>query len=180
MLARARPSGELASHLRDGAEGSDGRGAPGRSYGSVVDARDRAAPALREADEDAERGVAAGADGDPDEYDDDAADDFSDDDGPPPGEPERRVLFRRLHLLSAVMVAGVIGLSARVAAGAGEWDAREVFGEPEALEPAAEAATEWTFEEVPDEPTATRPLATAAAAVADALFGTAANATEAR
>ena len=179
MLARARPSGELASHFRDGAEGSDGRGAPGRSYGSVVDARDRAAPALREADEDAERGVAAADfDGD-DEYDDDA-DEFSDDDGPPPGEPERRVLFRRLHLLSAVMVAGVIGLSARVAAGAGEWDAREVFGEPEALEPAAEAATEWTFEEVPDEPTATRPLATAAAAVADALFGTAANATEAR
>merc|ERR1719263_2182163 len=103
----------------------------------MVDAR-AAPPALREADEDAERGVAAA--------DFDGADEYSDDDGPPPGEPERRVLFRRLHVLSAVMVAGVIGLSARVAAGAGEWDARDVFGEPEALEPAAEAATEWTFE----------------------------------
>ena len=178
MLARARPSGELASPSSDAGEGSGERGARGRSYGSVVDAR-AAPPALREANEDAERGVAAADfDGD-DEYDDDA-DEFSDDDGPPPGEPERRMLFRRLHLLSAVMVAGVIGLSARVAAGAGEWDARDVFGEPEALEPAAEAATEWTFEEVPDEPAAARPLATAAAAVADALFGAPANATDAR
>ena len=98
-------------------------------------------------------------------------------------EREHDVHLRRRFIAHQVLqfsAAQAMQSRVRVARRPEALESRDVFGEPEALEPAAEAATEWTFEEVPDEPAAARPLATAAAAVADALFGAPANATDAR